>query len=226
MDIKLIAVTPSPDRVIADAARTCYLSFGNSCPESDGRLIRNLVRLGHHSVLEHASATFRIRGCTRAFTHQLVRHRLCAFSQQSQRYVDEKEFQVVVPDSIRAHPEAYTLFESVIASVREAYCSFKKLGIPGEDARFVLPNAVTSEIVFSANFRQLRHMIAMRGHPKAQWEIRRVFVEILRIMRKLAPLVFGDLEIDEEKECVRKVPSAAHASDGHPDTKARGKTAL
>jgi thymidylate synthase (FAD) len=205
MDIKLIAVTPSPDRVIADAARTCYLSFGKSSPESDARLIKNLVRLGHQSVLEHASATFRIRGGTRAFTHQLVRHRLCAFSQQSQRYVDEKDFRVVVPDSIRKNPQALAVFNAAMESIREAYCSFKKMGIPGEDARFVLPNAATSEIVFSANFRQLRHMIAMRGSPRAQWEIRRVFVEILRIMRRRAPLVFGDMEIDEERECVRKI---------------------
>jgi len=208
MDIKLIAATPSPDRVIADAARTCYLSFGRASPDSDARLIKNLVRLGHHSVLEHASATFRIRGCTRAFTHQLVRHRLCAFSQQSQRYVDEKDFGVVVPDSIRKHPRALAVFLAAMESMREAYCSFKRMGIPGEDARFVLPNAVTSEIVFSANFRQLRHMIAMRGNPRAQWEIRRVFVEVLRIMRRIAPLVFGDLEIDEERECVRKISHA------------------
>ncbi|HOO77607.1 MAG TPA: FAD-dependent thymidylate synthase [bacterium] len=206
MEISILAATPDPDRVIADAARTCYLSFGRAGEDSDRRLIRNLVRLGHHSVLEHASVTFRVRGCTRAFTHQLVRHRLCSFSQQSQRYVDEQDFEVVVPDSIGARPEALELFRRTVESVREAYAAFRRMGIPGEDARFVLPNAVTSEIVFSANFRQLRHMIRLRGERRAQWEIRRVFVEILRLMKERSPLVFGDLEIDAERECVVVVP--------------------
>lgn len=219
MKVELLAHTPDPEKLVADAARTCYLSFGRSSPASDARLIRKLVSLGHLSVLEHASATFRVTGGTRAFTHQLVRHRLCAFSQQSQRYVDEKEFEVAVPDTIASSPAARRLFERTVDTIREAYASFREMGIPGEDARFILPNAVFSEIVFSANFRQLRHMIATRGERRVQWEIRRVFVEVLRIMRRVAPLIFGDLEVDEERGCVRpaegaQAGNAKHAADG------------
>jgi len=203
--VVLLAHTPEPEKLVADAARTCYLSFGRSSPASDARLIRNLISLGHLSVLEHATATFRVTGCTRAFTHQLVRHRLCAFSQQSQRYVDEKDFAVAVPDTIAASRPARRLFEQTVDAIREAYASFRDMGIPGEDARFILPNAVFSEIVFSANFRQLRHMIVIRGERRAQWEIREVFVEILKLMQRIAPLIFGDLEVDEERGCVRPV---------------------
>ncbi len=202
MEISLLSVTPEPEKVIAAAARTCYLSFGRSSPASDARLIRNLIRMGHLSVLEHAAAVFRIRGCTRAFTHQLVRHRLCSFSQQSQRYVDEENFEVVVPESIQANPEASELFAAAVETVRGSYRRFRELGIPGEDARFILPNAVVSEIVFSANFRQLRHMIVLRGEKKAQWEIRRVFVEILRMMKEIAPEVFADFELEPSGECL------------------------
>jgi len=148
--------------------------------------------------LEHAYATFRITGVSRSFTHQLVRHRLCAFSQRSQRYVNEKNFAFVEPGSIREKTQAHKLFEEFMADAKNAYCKLQKLGIKNEEARFVLPNAVQSEIVLSANFRELRHIFCVRCDMHAQWEIREVALQMLRIMKKEASSVFGDFVIDEE----------------------------
>jgi thymidylate synthase (FAD) len=168
------------------------------------KFIRMIIRSGHHSVLEHAYATFRIKGGSRSFTHQLVRHRLCAFSQQSQRYVDESNFSVVMPKSIENNKEAKILFENFINNAKEVYIRIQSLGINREDARFVLPNAVESEIVISANFRELRHIFKERCSRAAQWEIREIALEMLKIMKGHAPTVFEDFEIDPNEFCQHK----------------------
>ena len=100
MEISLLAITPNSQKIIEEAGRTCYLSFDKMGADSSEDFIRKIVRAGHESVLEHASATFRIKGCSRAMTHQLVRHRIMSFSQQSQRYVDEDAFDYVIPESL------------------------------------------------------------------------------------------------------------------------------
>ncbi len=214
MEIEIISITPAAERVIAEAARTCYLSFDRQSEDADRNLVRSLIRRGHHSVLEHASATFRIKGCSRAFTHQLVRHRLCAFSQQSQRYVDEEGFRAVIPPRIEADPAALEVFQRTLEEIDRSYRALRELGILKEDARFLLPNAVESEIVFSANFRQLRHMLLLRGAPPSQWEIRRVFVEILRRLKREIPLLVEDLGIDEERGAI--VPVSSETKAGVP----------
>lgn len=198
MTVELIAITPNAEVVIEKAGRTCYCSTPKAQPAGEKNLIHRIIKNGHHSVLEHASATFRITGVSRSFTHQLVRHRLCAFSQRSQRYVNEKSFAFVEPESIREKTEAHKLFEEFMAEAKKAYCKLQELGIKNEDARFVLPNAVQSEIVLSANFRELRHIFCVRCDRHAQWEIREVALQMLRIMKKEAPSVFGDFVIDEE----------------------------
>jgi len=198
MYIELIAITPNAEAVIEQAGRTCYQSTSRTGQDSKRNFIRRIIENGHHSVLEHASATFRITGVSRSFTHQLVRHRLCAFSQRSQRYVNEKNFTFVEPESIREKTEAHELFEWFIAEAKDTYCKLQELGIKNEDARFVLPNAVQSEIVISANFRELRHIFYVRCNRHAQWEIRNVALQMLRIMKKEAPSVFQDFLIDQE----------------------------
>jgi len=200
MTVELIAITPNAEVVIEKAGRTCHCSTPKAQPADEKNLIHRIIKNGHHSVLEHAYATFRITGVSRSFTHQLVRHRLCAFSQRSQRYVNEKSFAFVEPESIREKTEAHRLFEEFMAEAKKAYCKLQKLSIKNEDARFVLPNAVQSEIVLSANFRELRHIFCVRCDRHAQWEIREVALQMLRIMKKEAPSVFGDFVIDEEME--------------------------
>jgi thymidylate synthase (FAD) len=203
--VELLAVTPEPERLIEAAGRTCYLSFDKAGADTAARFCRMLLRSGHHSVFEHASATFRVRGGSRAFTHQLVRHRLCAFSQQSQRYVDERGFEVVKPGSIAASPEAERVFDDHVGRCREAYDELRKLGVPKEDARFVLPNAAESEIVVTANLRQWRHILELRGARTAQWEIRRFAIEVYRILVKFAPNVLGDFRLSDDGACLERV---------------------
>ena len=148
MKVELLAITPDAEKLIEKAGRTCYLSFDKVNEESHKRFVRMLIKSGHESVLEHAYATFRITGGSRAFTHQIVRHRLCAFSQQSQRYVDEKGFSIITPPSIERNEEAKRIFDDFIKGAKDAYVKLQSLGIKKEDARFVLPNAVESEIEY------------------------------------------------------------------------------
>ena len=197
MKVELLAITPDAEKLIEKAGRTCYLSFDKITEDSTEKFIRMLVKSGHESVLEHAYATFRISGGSRAFTHQIVRHRICSFSQQSQRYVDEKGFEVVTPYSIEENKEAKKLFDDFIKNAKDTYIKLQSLGIRKEDARFVLPNAVESEIVISANFREWRHVLKERCDKSAQWEIREIALEILRILKKHAPVIFEDFEINE-----------------------------
>jgi len=205
MKVELLSITPNPEKIIEKAGRTCYLSLEKMREESEKPFIRMLIKRGHLSVLEHASATFVVSGASRAFTHQLVRHRLCSFSQQSQRYVDESNFRYVEPESIKNNPGAHTIFTDFMENARRVYTELQRMGIKNEDARFVLPNAVESQIVITANLREWRHIIELRGDPSAQWEIRRFAVEVLKLLKKHAPAVFYDLEVDEENVCIRKV---------------------
>ncbi|OHD66362.1 MAG: thymidylate synthase, flavin-dependent [Spirochaetes bacterium RBG_13_51_14] len=195
--VTLLAITPGAERVIEEAGRTCYLSIDRIAEGSEKSFIRNCLKRGHHSILEHATATFRITGASRAFTHQLVRHRLASFSQQSQRYVDETGFNYVIPGDILADVEAAALFRGCMAHAEETYRLLRKRGMKKEDARFVLPNALESQIVFSANFRELRTIFRLRLDRSAQWEIRRVCIEMLKILQKEAPSVFCDFIIDD-----------------------------
>ena len=199
MEVELLAVTPDAERLIESAGRTCYMSQERVTGGSASKFIRMLISSGHLSVLEHAYATFRIFGISRAATHQLVRHRLCSFSQKSQRYVKEREAAFIVPPRIKANPEAVSIFEHCVSASRDIYNRLIDMGIPKEDARFVLPNAVSSEIVMSANFREIRHILLTRGTIHAQWEVRELAVRILRLMKNEAPDVFFDLEVTEEQ---------------------------
>lgn len=201
----MLFITPNAEKIIERAGRTSYLSFDRQGEGTEKKFIKMLIKNEHFSVLEHAYATFRISGVSRAFTHQLVRHRLCSFIQQSQRYVDESNFNYIEPDSIKDNPEAHSLFVDFMERAKETYSKLQKLRIKKEDSRYVLPNAVETQIVATANFRQWRHIIELRGKSQSQREFRRVAIEILKIFKEHAPTVFGDFEIDEKKEVIRRV---------------------
>ncbi len=203
MEVKLIYITPNPEKVIEEAGRTSHESFDRMTPESHKNFIRMLLKLGHESVLEHAVASFRISGVSRSFTHQLVRHRIASYTQKSQRYVNESNFDYVIPDTIAKNDEALKIYDEFMQNCKFVYQDLIKLGIPKEDARFILPNATKTEIVLTANFRELRHMIKLRGGKEAQWEIRRVFIEILKILKEHAPTVFEDFEIEGDFIIIR-----------------------
>ncbi len=203
MNVELMAITPQAEDVIEKACRTCYLSFHRyNPPYSTEELIKKVIRKGHHSVLEHAYATFRIKGGSRVFTHEMVRHRLMSPSQESQRYVEygkTKEFEFVIPPTVE-NAGFKDKFSEKALELKNFYEELVKAGVPKEDARYILPNATVSEIVVSANFRELRHIFTVRCVERAHWEIREICLEMLRIMRKEAPTVFWDFVINEKNK--------------------------
>lgn len=197
MLVQLLSHTEEPQQVVTAAARLCYSASGiddllaKSRLDHEG-LLNKVLALGHLSVLEHASFTFGIEGISRACSHQLVRHRLASYSQQSQRYVAHRErFAAVTPPSIAARPELAARFEGLLAEIHQAYSAFLDAGVPAEDARFILPNAAETKIIVTMNARELRHFFALRCCRRAQWEIRRMAVEMLRLARRTAPLLFA-----------------------------------
>jgi len=198
LKVELLYITPEPEKVIEKAGRVAHQSFDKETPDSHIKFIRMLIKLGHTSVLEHAVASFKISGVSRSLTHQLVRHRIASYTQKSQRYVDESTFEYVTPDKIKENEVALNLYNNFMNYCKETYKKLKELGIPKEDARFVLPNATKTEIVLTANLREFRHMISLRGSKEAQWEIRRMFIEILKILKEYAPTVFEDFIIEND----------------------------
>ncbi|MGB9843251.1 MAG: FAD-dependent thymidylate synthase [Caldisericia bacterium] len=198
MKVELIYITPDPEKIIEKAGRISHQSFEKETRDSHIKFIRMLIKLGHTSVLEHAVASFKISGVSRSLTHQLVRHRIASYTQKSQRYVDESTFDYVIPDTIKKNEVALNLYKDFMNSCKETYKKLKELGIPKEDARFILPNATKTEIVLTANLREFRHMISLRGSKEAQWEIRRLFIEILKILKEKAPTVFEDFIIEND----------------------------
>ena len=196
--VELLSITPQAEALIERAARTCHRSRVSKEESSRAAFIRKIIKLGHLSVLEHACATFRIVGGSRAFSHQLVRHRLCTFSQRSQRYVSETDLSFVVPPSVQRDERARDVFNRCILETRDAYRTLIELGVPKEDARFVLPNATATEIVMTANLREYRHIFRLRCHPTAQWEIRQIAMEMLRILKSEVPAAFDDFVISKD----------------------------
>ena len=197
MNVTLIEHTPNPERTVALAARLCYSptsidDLREKLAASDiESFLDKIMSLGHHSVLEHASFTFGIEGISRVTTHQLVRHRIASFSQQSQRYVSHKEeFASIMPDTIAGNPEARQIFASMSETVHKAYAQLIDMGIPAEDARYILPNATETKIIMTMNARELLHFFALRCCQRAQWEIREMSDEMLRLVKRIAPIIF------------------------------------
>lgn len=200
MNIELIAHTPNPELVIANCATTCYDSKPKDI-EASRKMIRSLAKAGHEAMIEHAHATFKLSGVSRVLTHELIRHRLFSFAQRSQRFVKENEETYVTPDVLidnnKANAnmrQAELIFKSAMNNAWTAYRDLLKLGIKPEDARFVLPNACTTEIIVSGNFREYRNFLKLRLGPRAQWEIRKAANIILDKLYEIAPSCFEDLK--------------------------------
>ena len=221
MNVTLIAHTPDPEKVVASAAKLCYSSsdvqtlMDNLTPEKVDSFVQMLASYGHESPVEHVSFTFGIEGVSRSCTHQLVRHRIASYSQKSQRYVSEKGFEYITPPAIAEDPEALSRFEETMAAVSDAYNDLadlleakhtaalteagktpeeaakiaRKAAI--EDARFVLPNACETKIIVTMNARTLLNFFHHRCCNRAQWEIRAVAQEMLRLCREVAPTLFS-----------------------------------
>ena len=213
MNVILLQCTPEPERLVALAARLCYspASIGDLRQDISRKDVRNLVRrilsMGHASVLEHVTLTYGVEGISRATSHQLVRHRIASYSQQSQRYV-AVTFGYVTPKSLGKKQgkkrgrkgsapaqdgnPLYDKFERHMRNCSDLYEEMLKAGIPAEDARFVLPNATETKILISMNARELHHFFALRLCRRAQWEIREMAKKMLAIAYEKAPLLFGN----------------------------------
>ena len=159
--------------------------------ETARKTIRRVLSYGHHSVIEHASFTFSVEGVSRALTHQLVRHRIASYTQQSQRYVTYDTLEdYVAPRSISENKKAQKIYNDTLKQISDAYQKLLKLDIPKEDARFLLPNAAKTNILITMNARELCHFFNLRCCERSQWEIREMAIEMLRQTKKAAPALF------------------------------------
>ena len=221
MTVRLIAHTPEPEKVVAAAAKLCYSDahitdlLDGLDEEKTARFLTMLSDLGHASPIEHASFTFGIEGVSRTLLAQITRHRIASFSVQSQRYVRLDDFRYVIPPEIEAIPEAKAAFiESMNEDAQRYLDLVQKLedghtarlmaeGMPekqarakaskqaNEDARFVLPNACETKMVMTMNCRSLQNFFNLRCCNRAQWEIRAVADEMLKLVLPLAPHIFA-----------------------------------
>jgi len=192
-EVRLVSITPNAEELIERAYRNCFQSECAEDVEKRREFIRRYIKLGHLSPLEFADAIFEVT-CSRACTHQLVRHRIASYAQESQRRVKVRDLDyVVVPPMVVENQEALEVFLNVVKKSFEAYERLLELGVKKEDARYVLPQCVKSKILVKMNFRQWRHFIELRCDKAAQWEIREVAMKILEILYQYAPSVFGDL---------------------------------
>ncbi|MCL2768237.1 MAG: FAD-dependent thymidylate synthase [Synergistaceae bacterium] len=195
--VSLLSYTPDPDKLVLSAARLCYSEtsaeklFENFEFKNPEKFILDLRQSGHLSTFEHASFTFTIDGLSRVASHQLVRHRIASFSQQSQRYVKMNKLEAVTPESISRNPDALKLYTEQIERSHESYVNLINMGIPAEDARFILPHSWETKIVMTMNARELHHFFSLRTCRRAQWEIQGLARRMLFLVRKAAPLLFN-----------------------------------
>ncbi len=199
MNVELLQYPENPERAVATAARLCYAPVGAAelmetmPPERVKSVLSTIMKSGHFSTLEHVSYTFAVDGVSRALTHQLVRHRLASFNQQSQRYVKFSDgVETVKPHTVEENEEASRVFDEVIETVIEGYQKLLDMGIPAEDARYLLPNAAETKIVITMNIRELLHFFSLRCCNRAQWEIREMAHKMLELVRPTAPYIFMD----------------------------------
>ncbi|GAU79708.1 FAD-dependent thymidylate synthase [Fusibacter sp. 3D3] len=220
MKVAIIAHTPDIEKVIASAAKLCYSQVGveelSQAMEMEqaNAFLEKLMTFGHYSPLEHASFTFAVEGVSRVLTHQLVRHRIASYSQQSQRYVKLDQFEYIMPPAIEANEAAKALFVKAMQSDQETYNqltalleatlmeNYMHMGMGEkkaraaaekkaiEDARFVFPNACETKIVLTMNLRSLHNFFEHRCCERAQWEIRALAIEMLRQVKAVAPTLF------------------------------------
>lgn len=211
-------------RDIATAARTCYQSQDKATHDTDKKLVKNLMNRGHFAMFEFSHLNVRFSDVSRGFTHEMVRHRLASFAQESTRYVDESDLHVVVPphkdeneglgDIVNNEFELTPM--DLFGGIQESYKKLREKGWKPEDARQVLPIATRSQIVVGANIREWRHIFLMRCDKFAHWEIRAVMLKLLKWCQENIPLVFDDFKFfktEDGKEYARPVMSAFNIAE-------------
>lgn len=195
MRVELLSRTQDADAICGAAGQSCYSEKSAHALMEGGKdpapALERIVGMGHHSVIEHAVFSFSVEGVSRALTHQLVRHRIASFSQQSQRYVSMDKASFVTPPSIEGDDKALADYGEVMEDIWDAYRRLAEL-VPKEDARYVLPNACHTNIVITMNARELRHFFSLRCCNRAQWEIRELALRMMDICQEECPIIFQD----------------------------------
>ena len=198
LNVVLLQHTPNPAETIALAGRLCYSgsdisSLHDKSKGTADKFVHKLLELGHLSPIEHVTFTFGAEGVSRALLAQITRHRLASFSVQSQRYVKNTELSYVIPDTIKAlGDEAVKEYEQQMEQIHRWYLGWTEKGFPAEDARFLLPNAAETKMVFTMNARELMHFFELRCCNRAQWEIRILAWAMLGIVRREFPTLFRE----------------------------------
>ena len=200
MKVELIEHTPHPEMLVAAAAKLCYSKevdikslLGGITPQKMKSFISKLESMHHESPMEHISFTFAIEGVSRALLAQITRHRVASFSVRSQRYCSEKDFGYIIPESIRKHENHCVRYKALMAQIGNFYNKLVELGVPKEDARMVLPNACETRMVVTMNARELFHFASLRCCSRAQWEVRALANEMVRLVKEVAPTLFKHL---------------------------------
>ena len=194
----------TPPELIEMAGRTAYQSRDKITEGSAIKFVEMIRRRGHESVLEHSSMTVEFDNVSRGFTHELVRHRLASFTQESTRYVDESDFKVIVPPTRDKDDKIVGLelpnkekikvsFSDWVNLNEQMYRGLRSADWVPEDARQILPIGIKSQIVVTANFREWRHIFKLRTSPGAHWEIRRVLTNLLEEVKEKMPVIFDDI---------------------------------
>ena len=200
LKVILLSCSKEPERTVTAAIRQCYSPVGASelrkkvDKKTQKRLIKQVISSGHTSTIEHASFTFAIEGISRACSHQFVRHRIASFSQQSQRYVDlsKGELPYIMPPEIKRDKKLRGKFHLAMEKAQEEYRNLIKAGTRPEDARFVLPNACETKIVVTMNARALQNFFRLRCCNRAQWEVRAMAWQMLKLVKEVAPIIFAN----------------------------------
>ncbi|HAW50447.1 TPA: FAD-dependent thymidylate synthase [bacterium] len=189
MRIKLIAYTPDCEAIVARAASLCYSKEDKSPPKEKRKyFIDKLLKMGHISPFEHISFTFSISGISRACSHQLVRHRIASYSQQSQRYVFFDRPEYIIPETIKDKDA----FSKKVEEIVRFYHSLVNDGVPKEDARYILPQAFATKFIMTMNARELLHFFRLRCCNRAQWEIGQLAENMLSLVKDVAPNIFNN----------------------------------
>ena len=185
MKVELLQYTKNADELCGVAAATCYHS------SSWKKALQHSAGSGHESVIEHTIYTFRVSNVSRVLLAQLTRHRLCSFSVESQRYVKlDGTHPIVCPKSIENF-DLQEKFAQVCQRLMDFYCELLNVGVPAEDARYILPQGVATTIIISCNARELKHILELRCCHRAQWEIRKMADLMYKLVYPTAPIIFG-----------------------------------
>ena len=184
---------------IERAGRVCYKSEGNIKSDSAEKFIRRIIKRGHESVIEHASISFKIV-CDRGVTHELVRHRIASYSQESTRFCDYTagkfggELTFIKPCFWSEDNENFLLWKATMAQLEKNYLTLRANGAKPEEARSILPNSLKTEIFVTMNLRELRHFLKLRTAKAAHPQMREVALKIYKILVEKLPAVFDDIQ--------------------------------